>query len=82
MSRICREVQAQLPAFVDGTLPSWRRRLVALHLRRCDACGAELERQRDVAAGLGALGAVTAAEVEPPPVGLLDALLDQADRPG
>lgn len=84
MSRICREVQAQLPGVVDGTQSWWRRRLVALHVRRCADCGAELDRQRAVAAGLDELGAATAAaaEAEAPPEGLLDALLEQAERPG
>lgn len=82
MNRICREVQAQLPAFVDGTLPGWRRRLVAVHLRRCGDCQQEEERQGDVAAGLEALGAAAAAQSDTPPEGLLDTLLAQADRPG
>lgn len=82
MSRICREVQAQLPRLADGTLPWWRRRLVRLHLRRCQDCKAELERQRAVAAGLGELGAAAAEAAEAPPEGLLDALLEQAERPG
>ena len=84
VSRICREVQAQLAGVVDGTLSWWRRRLVALHLRRCDDCRAELERQQALAAGLGDLGAVTAAAAgaEAPPEGLLDALLEQAEHPG
>lgn len=82
MNRICQEVQAQLPGYVDGTLPGWRRRLVAVHLRRCEDCQAEEERQRAVAAGLDALGAAAAAQTDAPPEGLLDALLEQADRPG
>lgn len=82
MSRICREVQAQLPALVDGTLPRWRRRLVTLHLRRCDECSAELERQRAVDAGLDDLGSVVAGHPPTPPEGLLDALLAQAEQPG
>ena len=84
VSRICREVQAQLPGLVDQTLPWWRRRLVELHARRCADCRAELERQRAVAAGLDQLGAATAAaaEAEAPPEGLLDTLLQQAERPG
>ena len=81
VSRICREVQAQLPAFVDGTLSWWRRRLVELHVRRCQDCKAELERQRAVAAGLNQLGAASAM-AEAPPEGLLDTLLEQAQRPG
>ena len=84
MSRICREVQAHLPGLVGATLPRWRRRLVALHLRRCDRCTAELERQRAVTAGLGELGAASAAAAADaaPPDGLLDRLLAQAEQPG
>jgi anti-sigma factor RsiW len=82
VSRICREVQAHLPGVVDGTVPWWRRRLVTLHLRRCDDCRAELERQRAVAEGLDALGEVADVDAEAPPDGLLDALLEQAERPG
>ncbi|MPZ74427.1 MAG: hypothetical protein GEU74_14585 [Nitriliruptorales bacterium] len=81
-SRICREVQAHLPGLVDGTLPRWRRGLVNAHLRRCDTCRAELERQRAVVAGLDDLEAATAAAIEEPPEGLLDALLERAERPG
>ena len=81
-SRICREVQAHLPAFVDGILPWWRRRLVATHVRRCPECGPELERQRAVGAGLDSLGAAAAAVSDEPPEGLLESLLDQAERPG
>ena len=82
VGRVCREVQAHLPAFVDGELPWWRRRLVAVHVRRCPACGPELEHQRTIAAGLGHLGAAAAAVSDEPPEGLLEALLDQAERPG
>lgn len=81
-SRVCREVQAYLPAFVEGSLPWWRRRLVAVHVRRCPECGPELERQRTVAAGLDSLGAAAAAVSDEPPEGLLESLLDQAERPG
>lgn len=82
MNRICREVQAQLPGFVAGTLPRWRRRLTAIHVRRCPDCGRELERQRAVVAALADLGAVADAVDPPPPEGLLEALLEQAERPG
>ena len=82
VSRICRQVQAQLPRLVDATLSRPRRRLVGLHLRRCEACQLELDRQRDVAAGLGQLEEAAAVIDEGPPEGLLDALLEQADRPG
>lgn len=80
--RVCREVQAHLPAFVEGSLPWWRRRLVATHVRRCAECGPELERQRSVAAGLDHLELAAAAVPDEPPEGLLDVLLEQADRPG
>ena len=82
IGRICREVQAQLPAMVAGTLPRWRRRLVMLHLRRCDACSAELENQREVAEGLQHLGEALAARTEEPPAYLLDTLLATAEQPG
>jgi anti-sigma factor RsiW len=78
MSRICDEVQAQLPSYVDRTLPRLRRRLVGLHLRRCADCQAEFARQREVSSGLAAL----AGPAEVPPAGLLDSLLDNAARPG
>ena len=81
-SRICREVQTNLPALADDTLPRWRRRLVNLHLRRCEPCQEEWERQRVVAAGLDDLGASAVAVGNAPPEGLLDALLEQAERPG
>lgn len=82
MNRICREVQAQLPGFVAGTLPRWRRRLIAIHVRRCPNCGPELERQRALVAGLTGLGRAAEATVPPPPEGLLETLLEQAERPG
>jgi anti-sigma factor RsiW len=78
VSRICREVQQQLPAYVDRSLPRVRRRLVGLHLRRCTECQAEFARQRDVSGGLAALAGPSAA----PPEGLLTTLLDQAANPG
>ena len=81
-SRVCREVQAHLPAYVDGSLPSWRRRLVAVHVRRCSDCGPALARQRAIAVGLDQLGAAAAAVPDEPPEGLLESLLDQAERPG
>lgn len=78
MSRICTEVQAQLPSYVGRSLPRLRRRLVGLHLRRCTECQAAFARQRDVSTGLAAL----AGTPEEPPDGLLDSLLDNAARPG
>ncbi len=80
----CDRVQEQLPRLVDGTLPSWRRRLVERHVARCDECSAELERQRVVAAGLGELRAHedSVADDIAPPEGLLESLLEQAHEPG
>jgi predicted anti-sigma-YlaC factor YlaD len=78
MSRICEEVQGQLPSYVDRSLPRVRRRLVGLHLRRCPDCQAEFARQRDVSGGLAALAGPT----ETPPDGLLTTLLEQASSPG
>ena len=80
--RVCGEVQRYLPAYVDGTLSRWRRRLVSVHLRRCDVCSVELERQQTVAAGLEQLESVAASVSDEPPAGLLEALLEQAERPG
>src|SRR3954470_1003702 len=77
-SRICGEVQGQLPSYVNKSLPRLRRRLVGLHLRRCAECQAEFARQREVSSGLAALSG----PAEQPPAGLLDALLDQAAHPG
>jgi hypothetical protein len=77
-SRICVEVQAQLPSYVARSLPRLRRRLVGLHLRRCADCQAEFARQREVSGGLAAL----AGQPETPPDGLLTALLEQASSPG
>lgn len=78
MSRLCDEVQVQLPGYVGRTLPRVRRRLVGLHLRRCPDCQAAFSAQRDVAAGLRVLST----PAEPPPAGLLDELLAQAAKPG
>lgn len=81
MSRICRQVQAHLPAHADGSLPGWRRRLVDRHLRRCEDCRAVAARQSEVAAGLDALEEARAAAVDPPPDQLLAAILAQAEQP-
>jgi predicted anti-sigma-YlaC factor YlaD len=78
MSRICQEVQAQLPGYVGRSLPRVRRRLVGLHLRRCADCQRAFSAERDLAAGLRVL----AAPAEPPPEGLLEDLLAAAARPG
>ncbi len=75
--RVCLEVQAQLPDYVDRTLPRLRRNLVALHLRRCATCQAEFSAQRDLKAGLASL----ASRGEEPPEGLLDQLLARSGSP-
>ena len=76
------EVQAQLPAFVEGSLSRWRRRAVRSHLKRCEICGAELERQNAVTSGLDSLEAAVTGAAEAPPEGLLASLLEQAESPG
>ena len=75
--RVCQEVQAQLPAYVERTLSPFRRKLVALHLRRCAACQAEFSLQRDLHEGLRSL----ATSDEAPPEGLLESLLEHSDSP-
>src|SRR6476619_1686558 len=75
--RFCAEVRANLPAYVDGSLGLVRRRLLALHLRRCPACQAEFSIQREVHDGLASL----AAGGDNPPEGLLEQLLDNAASP-
>lgn len=82
MGRMCREVQAQLPGVVEGTLGAGRRRLVSVHLRRCPVCRDEHDRQHAVAAGLDRLGTAAAEDPAVPPDELLDELLAQARRPG
>ena len=75
---MCAEVQSQLPAYVDRSLPRVRRRLVGLHLRRCQECQRAFSDERDLATGLRVLST----PAEAPPDGLLDELLAQAARPG
>ena len=77
MERVCTEVRAQLPAYVDRSLSRLSRKLVGLHLRRCAACQAEFSIQRSLHAGLTSL----AAQGEKPPEGLLQALLAQSSSP-
>jgi predicted anti-sigma-YlaC factor YlaD len=78
LPRFCREARSQLPALVSGELTGWPLHVVRAHLRRCVACSAELERQKQLA---GALTALRDTHVEPP-IGLLDDLLAQANRRG
>ena len=80
--RVHREVQVHLPGYVDEALPRWRRRLVRAHLKRCELCTMELERQRSVSAGLETLEETVTTAAEVPPAGLLDTLLEQAEKPG
>ena len=75
--RVCQEVQALLPAYVDKTLSTFRRKLVALHLRRCAACQAEFSVQRELHEGLQSL----AATEDTPPDGLLESLLENTASP-
>ena len=77
MSRVCDEVRAELPAYVERSLSAFRRNLIALHLRRCAECQAEFSLQRDLHDGLRSL----ASTEDTPPDGLLEALLEQADSP-
>jgi predicted anti-sigma-YlaC factor YlaD len=78
MSRLCREVEGQLPAYVDRSLPRARRRLVGLHLRRCADCQRAFSAERDLACALRDVPVPAAT----PPEGLLDDLLAQAASPG
>jgi anti-sigma factor RsiW len=82
VGRVCREVRVHLPAYVDAELARWRRRLLDLHLRRCEGCAGELSRQERVTRGLRALELASEDGGDAPPPGLLDALLEQAERPG
>ena len=75
--KVCAEVRANLPSYVDGSLDLVRRRLLALHLRRCRECQAEFSIQREVHTGLASL----AAGGDNPPDGLLEQLLENAASP-
>ncbi len=75
--KVCAEVRTNLPAYVDRSLDPLRRRLLALHLRRCSTCQAEFSAQRDLAASLASL----AGRGETPPEGLLEQLLEQSGSP-
>ncbi len=75
--KVCAEVRANLPSYVDGSLDLVRRRLLALHLRRCRECQTEFSIQREVHQGLASL----AAGGDNPPDGLLEQLLENAASP-
>ena len=76
-SKVCDEVQANLPAYVERSLSRFRRNLVALHLRRCALCQAEFSVQRELHQGLRAL----ATTEDAPPDGLLESLLENTASP-
>jgi predicted anti-sigma-YlaC factor YlaD len=70
-SRFCRETQAQLPFLVSGELTGWGARVVRAHVRRCEDCRGELERQEQLTSAFASLRESPPA----PPAGLLDDLL-------
>jgi hypothetical protein len=72
--RFCREAQAQLPFLVSGELTGWGARVVRAHVKRCQECSTELERQEQLSS---ALASMRESPPEPPP-GLLDDLLRKA----
>ena len=72
--RFCRETQAQLPFLVSGELTGWGARVVRAHVKRCDDCRGELERQEQLTSAFASL---RESPPEPPP-GLLDNLLARA----
>ena len=74
VERVCAEVRAVLPAYVDRSLPGLRRQLVRLHLRRCAACQAAFSAQRQQPPRPRDAG-------EEPPDGLLAQLLEQTSAP-
>ena len=84
MNRVCREVQATLHAYAEGTLPRLRRRLVTVHLQRCDRCDAELAREQSLLSGLAGLAPAAGPPAGPDdqPPELLGRLLANAAEPG
>lgn len=75
--KVCTEVRARLPAYVARRLDPVRRRLIALHVRRCAACQVEFSIQREVHDGLASL----TAGADTPPDGLLESLLENTSSP-
>ena len=75
--KVCTEVRARLPAYVARRLDPVRRRLIALHVRRCAACQVEFSIQREVHDGLASL----TASADTPPDGLLESLLQNTSSP-
>jgi len=78
LPRFCRETRSQLPALAAGELTGWPLHVVRGHLKRCEACRAELDRQEQLTAALSSLKDAPPA----PPPGLLDDLLARADQKG
>jgi predicted anti-sigma-YlaC factor YlaD len=76
LPRFCRESRSQLPALAAGELSGWPLHVVRAHLKRCEACRAELARQEQLTAALSSLKDAPPA----PPPGLLDDLLARADQ--
>lgn len=78
LPRFCRETRSQLPVLAAGELTGWPLHVVRAHLKRCESCRAELERQEQLTAALSSLKEAPPA----PPPGLLDDLLARADQKG
>src|SRR5437868_8721322 len=72
--RFCRETQAQLPFLVSGELTGWGARVVRAHVKRCDDCRHELDRQEQLTSAFASMRESPPA----PPAGLLDDLLARA----
>lgn len=79
LPRFCGEARSQFPALAAGELGGWPARVVRAHLRHCESCSAEWQRQREVSAQLRALHEQP---TEAPPEGLLDDLLAIGRRRG
>ncbi len=75
--KVCNEVRASLPAYVARTLDPVRRRLIALHLRRCAWCQSEFSVQREVHEGLTSL----TSRADTAPDGLLESLVENTSSP-
>jgi len=78
LPRFCRETHSQLPALAAGELSGWPLHVVRGHLKRCESCRAESQRQEQLTAALSSLKDAPPA----PPAGLLDDLLARADQRG
>jgi len=81
LKRTCRRVQAQLPRLIADEASPLRERLADRHLRRCEICSAELQRQTAVHEALRAIAPRATADTPAPPAWLLDSLLEKAAAP-